>query len=509
MNALPIRQQGNYRELLTAFAMALAAWSLVALSSGLFHGGFLLWDDIIIADFHSGLKSSGFFELYARVAAQDLNIRFRPLALLHYLTMARLYGLNYTALLWHNIGIVSLACGFLYAAARNIGASVTAAFMFVAVVFIGNQGVIGLRIVLAENPGMLFIAIGAHALTREKRMLAAIFFLLAALTKESFVLLAPALVWADFLLQGRSDLRGYVTAHKPFLAAITTIMLVVLGVIILQVGTHSIGYAGVDKETFSLDKLARAFLAAFLTKGCGLVLIPVAVGLIMIPGNGFSLNKRKLVNGTILCALVLLPQVALYAKSGIFMHYLLPAQLWSGLALLMLWHDPLGIPSRYQQYFRIWAVALLLFNTFLFLRNARDIANWGREARMAMERVTSLTAPQDTILIMGHPIRDYEKASDAGKFMATELYERPHYAILPTTTETRGTELERKITRRFMDANRTFIEKRSSLFHNAPCILFMPGAYAELMKNDTIGTGINGMDTMQVASYIIAKPAHK
>ena len=500
---------GRLKELFAAFGLALIFWSLLASFSGLFNGGFLLWDDIILADLHAGLKSTGFRELYTRLVQKDLDIRFRPLALLHYLTMARLHGLNYAGLLWHNLIIASLTSSFLYGTARNLGLSIWTSFLFIAVTCMGNQGVFALRLVLAENPGMLFIALSAWTLTLGKRIPAALFFTLAALTKESFVLLAPAWILADQMLRPEASWQAYAKKQWSFILAVAIPSLLILSVIIFRVGTHAIGYAGVDKESFSPMHLLRSLVTVLFIKGYGLALLPFLIGFYKGPAHTAAKSSMFWQAAT-LCALVALPQTFLYAKSGIFMHYLLPAQLWSGLAVLMLWSNPMGIAPRFHFYFQGVVCVLLVFNFALLARNAHDIATWGRDARQALNAVSDRTMPGDTILIIGHPIRDYEKATDAAGFLASDLHERPNASILPTTvTDTTATDHERKLLRRFLDANRTFIERRSQLFKQASCILFMPGAMADLRKNDTTGTGIDGLDTTRVASYLIATHGHK
>jgi hypothetical protein len=467
------------QEFITAFALSLSYWALLSLASGLFQGGFQLRDDIILADFFQRLQSKALPELYREVISADLSIRFRPLTMLHFMLMVKAYQLNYTALLWHNLLIVSAACAFFHISVRRIGFSRLQAFLFVAILFLGNQGVIGIRLVLAENLGMLFLSLCMWQLVNGKSLTATLFFTLSALSKESFVLLAPAILWGDFLLSGESNLKSYIAKRSMLVASISLASMAILAVIIFRVGTNAIGYAGVDAETLSPWKLTNTALRLLFTKGYLLTLIPAAF-LLRKAAPMSTTAKNEILRIAILCALIAIPQITLYAKSQIFMHYLMPGMLWSAFAVIFILKFLGSTGSRPVNLFTVSVVALLAFNATLLLRNAWVIANEGREARLAMEAVAGKTRLSDPILIIGHPVRDYERAHDVAGFLSSYLYQRESVSILPSTDISAGwTGNDRKTAGKFFLMNRTFIQRKEEIIRLSGCILFMPGTLEE------------------------------
>jgi hypothetical protein len=496
------------QEFITAFALSLSYWALLSLASGLFQGGFQLRDDIILADFFQRLQSKALPQLYREVISADLSIRFRPLTMLHFMLMVKAYQLNYTALLWHNLLIVSAACAFFHISVRRIGFSRLQAFLFVAILFLGNQGVIGIRLVLAENLGMLFLSLCMWQLVNGKSLTATLFFTLSALSKESFVLLAPAILWGDFLLSGESNLKSYIAKRSMLVASISLASMAILAVIIFRVGTNAIGYAGVDAETLSPWKLTNTALRLLFTKGYLLTLIPAAF-LLRKAAPMSTTAKNEILRIAILCALIAIPQITLYAKSQIFMHYLMPGMLWSAFAVVLFlkFLESTGSRPGPINLFSVSVVSLLAINATLLFRNAKMIAREGREARMAMEAVAEKTRRSESILIIGHPVRDYERAHDAAGFLSSYLYQRDSVSILPSTgISAAWNGNDSKTAEKFFLMNRTFIQRREDIIRLSGCILFMPGTLEETRSYSPVPLDLATRELEKVGPFTIATP---
>lgn len=455
-----------------AFFLFAGLWIMFAWVTGIFKGGFQFYDDIIYAELYTKLQHGSFLHVLSDIIKNDLAIRFRPVALFHYLFVAQIFHLDYTAIILYNVIITILSCYFLHRFISACGFGFVKSILFVGILYLGNQGSIAMRTVLSENIAMLFLSLSLFYL-KERKILSTLFFLLAACTKESFLLLSPAIIMTDRIISDEVDLNSYLRKNFVWVISITILSILVALIIILKVGTHSVGYAGIDADTLSLKKLADVTFRLFISKG---YLIPVIIGLIIIYSRK-SISQFPVKRSVfILAALVAIPQVILFAKSGIFMHYLLPGMFWSAISVIAIWKYLLSnhYPLSLQLIFRSSMLLLLAFNTYLLARNTIGIAREGRSNRQAMELIRAHTQPADTILIIAHPLWDYEKGPNVSGYLNSYLYERKNVILLPSTqTSELLNKQQTDLFNEFIRRNAVDPQRKVQLINSSKVILFM------------------------------------
>jgi hypothetical protein len=471
---------------ITAFFLFLAGWALLAYFTGIFNGFFQLTDDVMYAGLLEKLQHNSFASVLKEIVANDLSIRFRPVALCYYLCVAAIFKLNYTDIMLLNISIAALSCYFFYRFARNIMLNFGSALLLCAILYMGNQGTVGMRTVLSENVAMLFLSISLFFLSKESkftnRVCQLFFFTLAACTKESFILLFPAMIWGDYLIQKNISFRTYLNRNIKWVVAMLLINLSAVTIILLKPGTHAIGYAGIDKDSFTISNLLSATYSLFISKGYLLSLLPF---LLIVYGEKAG-NIRKDVNRTIvLLLLIAIPQILLFSKSKIFMHYLMPGMLWSAVAGGLAW-QLIGshIHQRaLQLLLKAPILLLLIFNSFLFIKNCLLIGNTGRTIRKTLYTAAENTSPKDSIIIIGHPLYDAEKAMDAKAFLHSYLFNRTSI-LLPAFTDTSMfySETDRYIIKDFLNKTSSDVQRKNELFSQHHVVIFMPGTYEMASK---------------------------
>ncbi len=497
-------QSNRSSQNIIAFVIFFAAWFALAFFTGIFNGGFQLVDDVLYADYYEQLQHKSIWNTFISIFHEDLSIRFRPVALLDYVLVAKIFKLNYTSIITYNLCIASLSCYFYYRFVNKIGFSFVQSLVFVGVLYLGNQGSIGLRTVLSENIAMLLLSISLLALASKNKFLSFIFFILAACTKESFLLLMPALVVGDFLLHEGISFKQYLKKNATWITSLVIACAAILSIIIFKVGTHSIGYAGIDTDTFATGNLFITAKRLLVTKG---YLIPVLIAAIFIfmKEKSAVLKKEKVISFILFLGLIAISQILLFSKSYIFMHYLLPGMFWSAFTVIVLWRymSEENYPFIHKLIFRLSVIVLLSINSYLLVKNSISFAKYGKGARESMEFVTAHSKPNDPIIIIGHPLFDFERAADANGFLRSYLYNREP-VIIPSTTDISNITDRDKLSMAsvFIQATNTDHAPASYYFGEKCCILFLPNTYNDAMnlyKNDLKEYTITDIGEFKVA----------
>ena len=158
-----------------------------------------------------GLQPWTIHSWYQSVVSDAVDVqRFRPLYMAYVAIGASWFARN--PLVWHLVTLLwgAISLFLFYCVARRLGASIVAAIVFVALLALsGNQSWIWVNLIPQETLGVLFLSIAAwafsHAPVSRFRgrwdalgMLALIF---AGLTKESFILVFPAMLILRLFLE--------------------------------------------------------------------------------------------------------------------------------------------------------------------------------------------------------------------------------------------------------------------------------------------------------------------
>ena len=328
------------------FSYALLVWVFV-FTTKTFFSGFHLSDDQILIYFNNHLHQQSFFSAAYSEIKSDLFLRFRPLAIFYYLTLAKwpYPDFNIISLIVGWQGIFS--CYFFYRFARDLKCSLAVSFMFPLFLLCGNQGVIFWRNCVNETFAIFLLSLSFFFLgklfstkinERWNTILFALFLLLSTLTKESFIILVPAVlflkIWKEVI-----NYNGFLFSLKQNKKLIIFFIIIVITEIatIYYYKKHSsifIEYVSIDENTFSITNLLTSTIRLWITKGYLIIIIPVITFIIFIKKKYTPEDIRSFfLPLALLFLLITIPQILLYSKSLIFERYLLPGTLSSALAI--------------------------------------------------------------------------------------------------------------------------------------------------------------------------------
>ncbi len=399
--------------------------------------GFHLSDDQVLIRFNNLLQSKNFFNIARQEIYEDLFLRFRPLAIFYYLAVAKFLYPNFLFIALFVAGQGILSCYFFYRFCRVSQFKMLPSFLFPFFIFFGNQGVIFWRNCVNETLAMLLLSISFYFMAlslRENKnrhfytILFSIFLLLASLTKESFIILIPALifykVWQQSLVQGISFKRSIA---KNSILIIGLIIIMLLEIVIIfyykSISNRFLNYVSIDKQTFSFSHLLISTTRLWITKGYLLTIIPTICYVLI---TATALYKKQLFRFYLMLfvnfILVTIPQIILYSKSLIFERYLLPGTLGSALLIIYL-DDHFNTHFRYNKilgFFLPACMLLLSLQTVLMFKGARIYANDGLQVNAMLSHVKK-TQPNEKILIVTQPTDKSEQSQSIKLYLESEI----------------------------------------------------------------------------------------
>lgn len=382
-----------------------------------FFSGFHLSDDQILISFNTRIEQQSFFSAAWYEIKDDLYLRFRPLAIFYYLLLAKWPYPDFTLISM----VVSLqaifTCYFFYRFARYLKCNTALSFLFPLFILCGNQGVVLWRNCVNETFAIFLLSISFFYLgrllnrknnSRGDTFAFGFFLLLSTLTKESFIILVPAVLFLKIWQESLDTRRGFLFSVKQNSRLIVFFTLIIIAeiAIIYYYKNHSnrfIDYVGVDETTFNISNLLISMLRLWITKGYLAIILPAVLFIF------FSIKKyNKDVTAfflplAVLFLLITLPQILLYSKSLIFERYLLPGTIGSALVILFLQEYIIRHPSTLNLLKKLFLPActlLLCLQTLLMTKGAIAYANTGYEVKQMLATVIRHTKPADTILIV-------------------------------------------------------------------------------------------------------------
>ncbi len=326
--------------------------------------------------------------------------RVRPVYFFFHFGKILLLGASPHALHLATTGLGVFTCFLFYVAARGVGADILSALVFILLFAVtGDQSAIWYLIFSpAETFGMFLTAVAVWALVQAAaraepsswNAAALVAMALAGLTKESFILIIPALLLLRWVLECWFGHNGWgATARKlrRFLlagAAVFAIELLAVAVVMLsRPGSYGANSAGLSRASFD----PRTWYALLVSPGLASLSAYGAAGALLLLIYACWPNHRRarpyLLAVVVATVAWLVPQLVLY-RQGMFAHYFFPAIVAPaavvGLALSVLWRRPHWITRA------AWVAAVVsLFPLF-----SRGIA-------VETERVSRYTA--DTLVV--------------------------------------------------------------------------------------------------------------
>jgi len=440
-------------ETIVALLFFAAFWSVFLFSAGTVTSGYHLMDDHFVLLINRELSQDNAFQVAANCIEKGLTIRFRPVYCLQRVFSVQILGTNFVLLSLVSLTMAVLTCWFLYMFARQIRLGRVSAFLFVLLIFMGNQAAIWWRLGTAEPIGIFWLSIGLYFMARTifepgklgptYNVLSVLALVIASLSKESFVVILPAVVlWGLILYRQHHQLSwiNTIKANLGKIALLASVCVAELAIIFLKVGTNRIGYAGVDSNSLTLHQIAFTVKQLFLASNpllmgmIGAVFVVVLTSKIvydhvLTPKQPFkSLRSllEELFYVAVLMGVYIIPQAVLYAKSGFYARYLIPGVM--GFAFLTIY-----LLAKTEQLITLKALrsgtdAILVIVTLLTLAadfrvarsDAMAFAAEGASLRRALDTLASNTKSNDAILIVADPALDFEASISIHRYLTIQ-----------------------------------------------------------------------------------------
>lgn len=323
---------------LTVFAIYCLFWAILFISTGVAKGVHHMDDHEIFA-ISMDLEKYGFFTTLYKWIITDLNLRYRTGYYIYRIVLVLFFQDNFTAYYVISGAMAVLTSYGLYRLFITNKFSFFLAFLCPFFILVGDQAFIFSHLGPAETPGLLFWVLAmwsmSHAFTvppslrSRYEILAAVLITFSSLCKESFTLLLPAsglfYMYLSYVeVKQAFDLKAFLRSVVIPLSYLALLFLFNIGVILFFVGTHTIGYAGVSSE-FNASSIYKIILQLFYFEHRFYIFFIV---LYLLAFCVFQFGKDELIGlsfYTLFCVGVVLPQIVLYAKSGMVDRYFIPA----------------------------------------------------------------------------------------------------------------------------------------------------------------------------------------
>jgi hypothetical protein len=454
LNISAIKALHKHETILALLAFA-ALWSAFLFSAGTVTSGYHLIDDSLVLLISRELSRDNFFQVAANWVTNDLyNIgRFRPVFWVQRVFSVQIFGTNFVSLSLWSLTMAVLTSWFLYMFARQLRFGRASSFLFVLLIFMGAQAAIWWRLGTAEPIGIFWLSIGLYFMARRifeagkfrptYNVLSVLALILATLSKESFVVLLPAVVSWELILYRQHHQLSWIKTIKANLgkiALLATVCLVELAIILLKVGTNRIGYAGVDSNSLTLHNIAFTVKQLFLASNpllmgmIGAVFVVVLTSKIVYdrvltpkqPFKSLQSLLEELFYVAVLVGAYVTPQAVLYAKSGIDERYLIPGVMGFAFLTIYLLAKTEELITLKALRFSIDAILVIvilltLAADFRVARSsAKAFAAEGASLKRALDTLASNTKYNDAIVIVADPALDFEASHSTQRYLTIQ-----------------------------------------------------------------------------------------
>ena len=401
-----------------AVILILASISVFFYMSGNISSGYQFYDDHEILRISHDLSSQPFFDVAHKWIENDLSIRYRPMYFFHRVLETQIFGHDFKLLSIYTASLFAFTTIFFYFAFRKIGFSIIEAFASLLLTFVGPQMTIWWRLGPNETIGMVFLSIAFYFMVNCKERYElntfwfSLFLVFASLSKESFTVIIPAMIIFKIWYEIDNFEFGILEALRKnsMLLLPLLVMLINIYIIVFVVGTNQIEYAGVDSNIRGIIKGAIRILKDPLKQYLALtfgVFVVTSIGL--GKKNILDLGKKMLMPFSVFI-LILVPNLALYAKSGMQVpRYMLPSLVGFSFFVISLINET-GKTAK-------WLRVILLVAVFGFVANLSRtvlksaqyyaaIGNQNNEFLLAV--VENSTTSSELLLVLDPTSWDFE-----------------------------------------------------------------------------------------------------
>jgi len=404
----------NINDRYVIFSIVLFVFLFLSVTQTLTSGYHFIDDHEIIRIKHD-LNEETLMKVAKAWVKEDMTatVRFRPLYIVHRVLETWLFGSDfflwslYNGLLW----CVTLI--FFYLGVRNLRFNITESVIFLVISFIGPQTEIWWRLGPQESLGVTFLSLSFYFLSVSvngiryhiNNILYIIFIILASLCKESFILIIPAFIvlkiWYEKVhLPG--SLKEALLKNGILLIPLTVALLEII-YIKYYVGTY---YSGVNDETkVVINNIWHACLSFIRT-----YLNLVIAGIILLIISRIIKKRVHRIDFLlfIFFALIIIPNIFLYARSGLTGRYLLPTSIGLAFFIAASIKEIDVNPLWYKE--TVYGVILVSFLLFL-IDGVKDAVIFSKEGRETSSLLSAISANHGTgkeALLIANPVDSYE-----------------------------------------------------------------------------------------------------
>ncbi len=327
---------------LFVFFLLSAFWLFFCYTSGTITSGYHFMDDHLIVSMKDMLNGHSIYNVcdyYINV--YESYTRFRPAFWIIKVLECEILGMN---IYFHSIYLCILG-GFtsylLFLFGKNIGFSQIESILFALLILLGEQSEIWWMTGAAENRGMFFLSLSLYIYSisyrkKEDNIYRKIFFVLfiiiSSLCKESFILLIPSVIFLRIILQLLIQKYTFKSIiRNESVIAFLLLILMFSELFYIYIRGTDFGYAGVDSSAtiyIYLQTLETFFEKNFLGS---MILLSILFSIIL----SIYFKKFEKINADegiidwyliliIFITLSIIPQIFLYAKSGLNGRYMIP-----------------------------------------------------------------------------------------------------------------------------------------------------------------------------------------
>jgi hypothetical protein len=435
----------------TAALLTLAAWvGAIAWCGGAVKAGWQFEEDYELIEIRQALDSGrgmiGTAVHYAAEVERRARIYYLPRVL-----QAAAFGDRIEGYRWSFVLLGMTAMFLFFGAMRLWRLGRIEALLLTLLMFAGPPMTVWWRMGTTENLGMFFLSAALYAGFRSSGSAArsgswkALYVLCAAcasLSKESFLVILPAMVWVQLWHEAEQtggSIRSAAARNLAVIAVLAALAAVQLGLILGWTGSVIGGYVGV--EGLSAAKLLRA--GKDWVAGGYPWLLAALMGLMLIDRVYISMSRS--VSGPVpglvsrsgwpqalvSVALIITPLLILFQKTGMGHYYVLPAKL----AHVILLITALRLVAMSRTRSLKWIAILLLMTqvtvaTVSSWQASRDFLDRSLSVQALIETVRDSGPPEDRVLVVADAARHIEW-SRASKIYLEHLAGRTSVFLYP------------------------------------------------------------------------------
>ncbi len=371
-------------------------------------------DDSEILEFTNALQTESIVSVVAGKLKSDLNMRFRPFYYLNRVVEAKIFGNNFALWSIWNAVLASVTFTCFYVGMRKLSYSIIESLIFIMFAFVGLQMAIWWRLGPSETIGTFFLGLTFYFMINcEKRhalntVLFCICLIITMLCKESFIIIAPAFLvfklWHEknkYEFSIKETIKNNSLLVIPFL-----VMCFSLWLIIFVIGTNKIIYAGINSNINIIPLVNGSY--RILRNSLFEIEIIIILSLLLIyyelkDEKKFKAILIELILPAIFAFLIVVPNLILYAKSGMDERYLLPSTI--GIAFLAV-SILRTINKNHSWLFKLLVVIILIIfakPTNMVVKRARNFANEGFQTEKMFAAIIQNSNENSNILLVANP----------------------------------------------------------------------------------------------------------